>query len=271
VGGRLTSGPEPVARYRFTLEYDGTDFEGWQRQAPGHRTVQGAFEDALARVTGAFAPVVGAGRTDAGVHAEGQVASAELATRLASGELWRALNAVLPEDLAVVGCETALQGFHARKDASSKLYRYRVWNGPQRSPLRERRACTISGGLDLPGMAEGARHLLGSHDFSSFQATGSSVGSAVRTLLRVEVDGQAGAEVEFRLEGTGFLRHMVRNIVGTLLEVGQGRRAPGELLAVLTACDRAAAGPTAPARGLTLVQVRYGIPRNPEELEQRGS
>jgi tRNA pseudouridine38-40 synthase len=260
-----------VARYRFTLEYDGTDFEGWQRQAPGHRTVQGAFEDALARVTGAFAPVVGAGRTDAGVHAEGQVASAELTTRLASGDLWRALNAVLPADLAVVGLETALEGFHARRDASSKLYRYRVWNGAQRSPLRERRASAVSGGLDLAGMAAAARHLLGSHDFGSFQAAGSSVRSPIRTLLRAEVDGEAGAEVEFRLEGTGFLRHMVRNIVGTLLEVGQGRRAPGELQEVLAARDRAAAGPTAPARGLTLVEVRYGIPRNPEELERRGS
>jgi tRNA pseudouridine38-40 synthase len=120
-------------------------------------------------------------------------------------------------------------------------------------------------------MAAAARQLLGSHDFSSFQAAGSSARSPVRALLRAEVDGRAGAEVEFHLEGTGFLRHMVRNIVGTLLQVGQGRRAPGSLREVLAARDRAAAGPTAPARGLTLVEVRYGIPRNPEELERQGS
>jgi tRNA pseudouridine38-40 synthase len=260
-----------VARYRFTLEYDGTDFEGWQRQAPGHRTVQGAFEDGLARVTGAFVPVVGAGRTDAGVHAEGQVASADVTTRLSVGELWRALNAVLPPDLAVVGLEAVGGAFHARKDASSKLYRYRIWNGPQRSPLRERRASAVSGALDLAGMAEASAHLVGCHDFSSFQAAGSSTRSPVRTLFRIDVGGRTGGEVDLELEGSGFLRHMVRNVVGTLLEVGQGRRAPGALREVLAARDRAAAGPTAPARGLTLVWVRYGIPRNPEELEQQGS
>lgn len=260
-----------MACHRFTLEYDGSDFEGWQRQAPGHRTVQGAFEDGLARVTGAFTPVVGAGRTDAGVHAEGQVASAELATRLPVGDLWRALNAVLPADLAVVALEIAEQGFHARRDASSKLYRYRVWNGSQRSPLRERRASWMAGTLDLPAMAAAAGHLRGCHDFSSFQAAGSSARSPVRTLLGIEVEGRAGGEVEFRLEGDGFLRHMVRNVVGTLLEVGQGRRAPAELREVLEARHRAAAGPTAPARGLTLMRVRYGIPRNPDELEQQGS
>lgn len=260
-----------MARYRFTLEYDGTEFEGWQRQAPGHRTVQGALEDALARVTGAFAPVAGAGRTDAGVHAEGQVASAELRTRLAPAELWRALNAVLPVDLAVVGLELAAPGFHARRDACAKLYRYRVWNGPSRSPLRERRALRVAGRLDVTAMARAAAPLRGRHDFSSFQAAGSHARSPVRTLFAAEIRGVAGGELEFELLGDGFLRHMVRNVVGTLLEVGRGRRAAETLAGVLAARDRAAAGPTAAAHGLTLMEVRYGIPRNPEELEQQSS
>ncbi|MEN8181403.1 MAG: tRNA pseudouridine(38-40) synthase TruA [Myxococcota bacterium] len=260
-----------MPNHRFILEYDGTDFEGWQRQPPGHRTVQGALEDALARVTGAFAPVAGAGRTDAGVHAEGQVASAELATRLPPEGLWQALNAVLPADLAVVGLERAEPGFHARRDAAAKVYRYRIWNGTERSPLRDRYALAVSAKLDLASVTAAAAHLRGTWDFSSFQASGSSPGSAVRTLRRLELSGSPGGEIVLEFEGNGFLRHMVRNLVGTLLEVGRGRRVPDSLPAVLAARDRAAAGPTAAARGLSLIRVIYGIPRNPEELERRGS
>jgi len=255
--------------HRFTLEYDGTDFEGWQRQPEGHRSVQATLEEAIARVTGTAVRVVGAGRTDAGVHAEGQVASASFATRLGPTELARALNAVLPGDLAVLDLSLAHEGFHAQRDARSKHYRYQVWNGVSPSPLRARRSVWVERPLDLDAVRAAARHLVGSHDFASFRAVGSRVGTTVRRLLRFDVLGSPGELVVFELEGTGFLRHMARSLVGTLLEVGRGRR-PGDSMArVLAARDRAAAGATAPARGLTLVRVEYRIRRNPEDLPGR--
>jgi tRNA pseudouridine38-40 synthase len=246
-----------VGNFRLTLEYDGSDFLGWQRQAEGTRTVQQTLEEALLRVTGAPAPVVGAGRTDAGVHAEGQVASVRLDTALEPAALRRALNALLPADLAVAEAAQAAPGFHARRDARRKTYRYRIWNAPVRSPLRARHSHHVAAPLDLEAMAAAARLAVGTHDFRSFQTAGSEVGSTVRTLYRADVLGQAGQEVRVEVEGDGFLRHMVRNLVGTLLRVGRGRDVPESLGAVLAARDRALAGPAAPGHGLTLVRVDY--------------
>ena len=243
--------------YRLTLEYDGEGFEGWQLQASGRRTVQGALEAAVARVTGQRARVVASGRTDAGVHAEGQVASLQLESDPEAGRLRRALNGVLPRDIAVVDAARAPGTFHARRDALSKLYRYRIWNGRDRSPLRERRALCLGRPLNLAAMRRAARAFEGTHDFASFQAAGSSVKSTVRRLLRLEVAGEAGAGVALLFEGSGFLRQMVRILSGTLLAVGSGRWAPEDMSAILAARDRREAGPTAPARGLTLVAVRY--------------
>ncbi len=249
-----------MATFKLTLEYDGTDFAGWQSQPPGCRTVQATLEAVLARFGGRRVPVVGAGRTDAGVHAEGQVASFVLATRLVPGQLKRALNAQLPRDLAVVDVEGAPEGFHARYDACGKVYRYDVWNAPAPSPLRARRALHVPGALDVEAMAAAAAAFEGSHDFSSLRAAGSRVRDPVRTLHRVAVGGVAGGALRVEVAGTGFLRHMVRNLVGTLLEVGRGARAAGTVPALLAAADRRAAGPTAPAHGLTLVRVEYGPP-----------
>ncbi len=248
--------------FRFVLEYDGTDFAGWQRQRGGERTVQGVLEDALAEIVGARAPVIGAGRTDAGVHAEGQVASVEIETALAPETLGRALNARLPLDVAVREAALAPPGFHARYHARAKVYRYSIWNGRQPSPLRRRRFLAVRAPLDLEAMREAARHLPGCHDFSCFEtrperAISRPGRSTLRRLDRVELSGAAGAEIHLELEGSGFLRHMVRAIAGTLLEVGRARRGPGSLPALLAARDRRAAGPTAPARGLTLVRVLY--------------
>jgi tRNA pseudouridine38-40 synthase len=243
--------------HRFTLEYDGAGFEGWQRQSEGHRSVQATLEAGIARVTGAPVNVVGAGRTDAGVHAEGQVASARFATRLAPPALARALNAVLPRDLAVVDLAEAPDAFHARYHARSKHYRYQVWNGGTPSPLRAPRAAWVRSPLDLAAVRGAARDLVGTHDFASFRAVGSRVGTTVRSLARLDVLGDPGGLVAFELEATGFLRHMARTLVGTLLEVGRGRRGSGSMPALLAARDRAAAGPTAPACGLTLVRVDY--------------
>jgi tRNA pseudouridine38-40 synthase len=248
-----------VHTYRLTLEYDGTGFQGWQSQGrDDRRTVQDTLQAALDRVCQEAGRVTASGRTDAGVHAEGQVASARLRTGLAPAELARGLNAVLPRDLAVVEVALADDHFHARRDARSKAYRYAVWNGPTRSPARDRsHTMHPNRRLDLEAMRAAAKLVLGEHDFAAFQAAGSSVQTTVRTLTRLDVEGAAGAEVHFWVEGSGFLRHMVRNLVGTLLEIGLGRRAPDEMAAILASRDRARAGPTAPARGLTLVRVDY--------------
>lgn len=253
-----------MATLRFTLEYDGSGFDGWQAQRAGTRTVQGELEAALARIAGAPVAVVGAGRTDAGVHAEGQVASARLDTRLAPAQLLRALNAQLPADVAVRAVALAPDDFHARRDARSKLYRYAIWNAAVRSPLRAARSHQLHARLDLAAMRRAAEDLVGEHDFASFQ-TGASEWQAARpgrssrrTLSRLEIAGEAGGELSLDVEGSGFLRHMVRALVGTLLDVGRGRRPADSMPALLAARRRSLAGPNAPAHGLTLVRVEYG-------------
>jgi tRNA pseudouridine38-40 synthase len=201
--------------------------------------------------------VTGAGRTDAGVHAEGQVAAALLETRLDAPTLQRALNAKLPPDLVVREAAAAAEDFDPRRHAKAKLYRYRVWNGVEPSPLRRRHVHHVRERLDVEGMGKASPPLAGRHDFASFQAAGSSVDTTVRTLHRVTVSGAPGGEVFFEFEGDGFLRHMVRILVGTLLEIGLGRRPADSLPELLEVGDRRWAGPTAPAAGLTLVRVDY--------------
>ena len=245
-----------MPRFRLVLEYDGSDFQGWQSQAAGVRTVQGTLEEAVAHLAGGPVPLVGAGRTDTGVHAEGQVASLAFETRLGAPELARALNAALPPDLGVLACDVVPDAFHPRRDALSKLYRYDVWNRREPSPLRRRRWHRVPGRLDLGAMARAASDFEGTHDFAALQSTGSGVRTTERTLLRCEVEAEGG-EVRLFVEGTGFLRHMVRTLAGTLLEVGQGRRSADTIPALLAGRERRAAGPTAPAHGLTLVAVRY--------------
>lgn len=247
-----------MTRFRLTLEYDGAGFAGWQVQPGGLRTVQGELGAALARLAGRACRPVGASRTDAGVHAEGQVASVELETGLDAARLARALNGLLPNDLAVVAAAEVGPEFHARFSARSKLYRYRIWNGATPSPLRAPRTHRVFTPLDLAAMRRGAGHLLGRHDFRSFQAARSAPGSTLRTLSRVDVEGETRGEVRLWVEGDAFLRHMVRILAGTLVEVGIGRRPADGLPALLAARDRRRAGPTAPARGLCLVRVDCG-------------
>lgn len=256
-----------MANFRLVIEYDGTEFEGWQLQPGGARTVQGAIEAALARVVGAAVGVHGAGRTDAGVHALGQVANVHLDTALDPATLRDALNAGLPRDVAVREVALAPEAFHARRDARAKHYAYRLWTGAVRSPLRDRMSLWVRRPLDLAAMRAAAAGLVGTHDFTSFRAAGSSVATSVRTLHAVTIDGAAGGEVVLRFEGSGFLRHMVRNLVGTLLEVGRARRAPQEMAALLAVGDRTRAGPTAPARGLVLERVDYDFPTHSNGLQ----
>jgi len=246
-----------MATFRLTLEYDGTDFEGWQAQPDGHRTVQGTLEEALAALFGEAVSSIGAGRTDAGVHAAGQVASFCVDTQLDVRTIANALNARLPADLVVLAVERAADDFYALRGTRAKCYRYVIWNGVLRSPLRARRSHWVRRPLDLERMRIAAKALEGEHDFSSFQATGSGGNHSVRTIRRIAVSGEPGDEVAIEVEGDGFLRHMVRNVVGTLVEVGLGARAPESVSGLLAARDRTQAGPTAPACGLTLLWVDY--------------
>jgi tRNA pseudouridine38-40 synthase len=243
--------------FQLTLEYDGTGFAGWQAQGQGERTVQGELLRALAEISSGPIRLMGAGRTDAGVHAEGQVASVRIETRLDGETLRRALNAKLPPDLAVIAAQLRADGFDARRDAIAKRYRYQIWNGELPSPLRAPRFWHVREPLALPPMRDAAKVLIGTHDFASFRGAGSAGRTSVRTLSRVELAGDAGGEIRLGVEGDGFLRHMVRNLVGSLVEVGLGVRPPGWLTEVLAARDRTAAGRTAPACGLTLEWVRY--------------
>lgn len=247
-------------RLRFELAYDGTDFAGWQRQRGDTRTVQGTLEAAFAELAGQPVAVTGAGRTDAGVHAERQVATAEFATDLSPDRVRRALNARLPGDLRLLRCSEAPPGFHPRTQARAKLYRYRVWNGPDPQPLLRRCTYHVMGRLDLGAMRQAAAVFVGRHDFKSFETTGSDPGGTVRILEALEISGLPGRELQFEAYGNGFLRHMVRNLVGTLLEFGLGKRRPEHAPDILAARDRAAAGPTAPAKGLVLVRIDYRIP-----------
>ncbi len=253
--------------FKLTVAYDGTAYVGWQRQAAGV-SIQGCLEAALGDIEGAAVAVVGAGRTDAGVHALGQVAGVRLDAGIEAAALGRALNARLPPDIRVVDSALAADAFHARFDAVAKSYRYRLLHGPVLSPFLRRYAWHVREGLDVQAMTEAGGVLIGEHDFAAFQAAGSAVRTTVRTLFELTVRGAspgawtgadpAGAEMTvIEVRGSGFLRHMVRTIVGTLVEVGRGRRGPAEVEQVLRGADRSAAGPTAPPRGLFLTGVGY--------------
>ena len=247
-----------VSTFKLTLQYDGTDYIGWQRQAEGV-SIQGLLEDALRPIEGEHVTVHGAGRTDAGVHATGQVASFRLTAALDSVTLARALNAVLPPDVRVMSAAVVPDDFHARFSATGKIYDYQIVNTPFVSPFLRRYVWHVMARLDLDAMRCAATALIGEHDFAAFQGTGSDVHTSVRTVRRIEWSGSGGAEdpLVMRIEGDGFLRHMVRAIAGTLVEIGVGRWRAGEMPVILASRDRARAGTTAPAAGLVLREVLY--------------
>ncbi len=253
-------------RYRARVEYDGTDFDGFQVN-PGRRTVQGVLEDALRRLSsGATQRIDGAGRTDAGVHATGQVITFTYEGRLAGAELGRAFDAVLPGDVSISDVRPAPAGFHPRFAARYREYRYTVWNGP-RSPLRERMALGVRVPLDTVAMARAGLVLEGRHDFSAF---GASDRSPVRTVQKVRVR-RNGRTVTIDVRADSFLRGMVRRMVAVLLEVGAGRMDDGAVRAALAGPGPALDGAAAPARGLCLRHVAFG-PRREQgngEREER--
>ena len=244
---------------RLTLAYDGTAYAGWQVQ-PSQKTVQGVLEEAIEKVTGRRSRATASGRTDAGVHALGQVVAFRTDCRLDAGVLRRALNAELPDDVAVLDVIDAPERFHPIRDAVRKRYRYVIHDGPVRDVFARRYAWHCRGALDAQAMARAARCLLGRHDFASFENSGSERQSTVRTISDVGVRrGQGGSEhvVTLEVEADGFLYNMARAIVGTLVEVGRGAENESWVAEVLAAGDRSAAGPNAPPQGLFLVQVDY--------------
>jgi tRNA pseudouridine38-40 synthase len=247
----------PRRRVRLDLAYDGTEFAGWQRQ-PGRRTVQGQLEAVLTRLAGGEAvPVFGAGRTDAGVHARGQVAHCEVQRRLDDEELARALRSVLPADLRPLGIRTVPADFHARRSARSKTYRYQLDLSPAGDPFLGRFALHYPWKLDFDQMRRGLALVPGTRDWSGFTGAACQVDNRVRTLEYARLARPDPATAFFEFRADGFLTHMVRNLVGTMLEVGRGRLAVAQIRAILESGDRGMAGPTAAARGLCLLRVVY--------------
>ncbi|MDX2101986.1 MAG: tRNA pseudouridine(38-40) synthase TruA [Alphaproteobacteria bacterium] len=250
-----------MPRYRLTLEYDGTDFVGWQRQATG-RSIQQQLEEAIARFAGGPVSVIAAGRTDAGVHATGQVVHVDLQKPLPPFRVMEATNFHLkPEPIAVLAAVEVPDSFHARFDAVERRYRYRILNRRPPPVLARNRVWHVQHALAVPAMQEAASLLEGRHDFTSFRAALCQAKSPVKTLTRLTVreaaDGPEGEEVWVEATAPSFLHHQVRNLVGTLVEVGLGRWQPTRMTSILAARNRSAAGQTAPAAGLTFLAVRY--------------
>ncbi len=240
---------------RLDLEYDGTRYHGWQRQKNA-LTLQGTIESALARLTGEQVHLIGSGRTDAGVHAKGQVANFHTLSSLPLRAFVQGLNSLLPPDIAVLSAAEVPPEFHARKSARAKTYEYQILQRPVRSPLNLRYVWQVAGPLAVPALEEAARLLVGEHDFAAFQASGSGLRTTRRRVLAAGWRRQ-GELLIFRITATGFLRGMVRSLVGTLVQIGGGKRPVAHLAELLTRPERRLVGPTAPPQGLFLVEVSY--------------
>ncbi|MGQ9647054.1 MAG: tRNA pseudouridine(38-40) synthase TruA [Thermodesulfobacteriota bacterium] len=241
---------------KLLIEYDGTNYQGWQVQQKGV-TIQGVIEEKLARLIGEPAHLVGSGRTDAGVHALGQVAHFKTKSRLDVQTIQRALNSLLPTDITVRNVEEVDEGFHARRSAKSKVYEYWVLNRPLRSVFQRGTAWHVPQALNLREMKKATRSLIGEHDFSSFQSVGSPKKTAIRRVIQAEWKWSREGHLRFEIEANGFLKQMVRAIVGTLIEVGKGKITSEGFQRILESKDRQKAGPTAPAHGLFLKEVKY--------------
>ena len=241
---------------KLIMEYDGACYSGFQRQ-PAKPTIQSALEKALRKLFGKRTKIIAAsGRTDAGVHALGQVVNFKTSSPLKLNRIQLGINFYLPKDIAVRSIKEVPTEFHARFSAKSKVYEYRIWNDPVRSPLQMARTYQVPYGLDLKVMREAAAFLEGRHDFSAFCSTGGSLRDPVRTIRRLALIKRAG-ELVIRIEADGFLYHMVRNISGTLIEVGRGKLKSGDVLEFLLARKRHRLIYNAPGHALTLVKVRY--------------
>lgn len=245
-----------IPTFKLTIEYDGSAYHGWQSQPDG-RTIQQTIEAALATMTDQCIRITGSGRTDAGVHALGQTAHFQCHTKLTADIFQKGLNSLLPDDIVILACESVPSWFHARFDAVSKRYRYCIDNRPVPMAIGRHYNWYVRPPLDIEAMGEAAGRLVGQHDFKAFEGAGSPRAHTIRHLLKAEVSGCSRSDIRIEVTADGFLRYMVRNIVGTLVDVGLGKTSAGQVETILQSGQRRLAGATAPAQGLFLVEVNY--------------
>ena len=245
-----------MKNFKITIEYDGGAYHGWQRQAKG-RTIQGEIENALATMTGNDISVTGSGRTDAGVHALSQTANFRCATSMSPEVFLKGLNSLLPKDIVITACERVPDKFHARYDVKSKTYRYRILNRPLPAAINRQYAWHIRKKLDLKAMQNALERITGRHDFKAFEGSGSPRTDSIRNIMTADLVRTDDEYLILTLEGDGFLKFMVRNIAGTLVDVGLGKITPDAFEQILVSRNRDLAGITAPAHGLFLVDVKY--------------
>jgi tRNA pseudouridine38-40 synthase len=241
---------------KIIIEYDGAQYYGWQRQK-GHQSIQQTLEEKIKLITKEKVTVIGSGRTDTGVHAINQIAHFKMIGDMSEENLLHALNCVLPDDIVIKQLEDVHEAFHARFDVKSKKYIYQIWNGPSNTALHRRHCWYIRKALALDPMREAALFIKGTHDFSAFCGAGSKVKDYIRTVFSVCIDEDNQGRIIITITADGFLRHMVRNIVGTLVEVGKSKISPEQFKIILDSRDRTQAGMTAPAHGLFLAEVTY--------------
>ena len=246
----------PMPNYSFIVSYDGTRYEGWQKQNRTTETIQGKIETVLEQLTGEPCQVIGAGRTDAGVHAKGQCANVHLSIALPADKLEEEMNRLLPDDIGISFLKETDQRFHSRFSAKGKWYRYRIRVGSEKHVFERRYVWQLGEKLDVKAMEEAAHLLEGTHDFTSFCGNKHMKKSAVRRVEEISLHQECG-ELMLDFRGDGFLQNMIRILVGTLVEVGEGKKQPSDMTSILEAKNRAAAGFTAPAMGLCLMKVVY--------------
>ena len=252
----LMAGQILMRNLKMILEYDGSAYHGWQRQVNG-LTIQQVLEEKIAIMTGETVKVIGSGRTDAGVHALGQVAHFKTAVSLPDIKFMNGINSLLPRDIVVTALQEADPSFHARYDAKSKVYRYQIVHGPVRPVMLRHHVWFVPGPLNVERMREAAFHFIGTHDFTSFCSSHSDAPDHIRTLTDIRIETGRLGPIKIEMEADGFLRHMVRGIVGTLVEVGRGKHPVSDMPAILHAKDRRRGGMTAPPHGLFLKEVKY--------------
>ena len=242
--------------FKLVIEYDGSAYCGWQRQ-PNDPSIQARIEEALQRMTCQQIKLIGSGRTDSGVHALGQTANFTCNTNIDAQTFQNGLNSLLPKDIVIRSCQEVDERFHARFDVKAKTYRYHILNSPLPAAIGRQYQWWIRSPLNVGTMAEAAGHLVGKKDFKAFEATGSPRAHTIRHVMRAEIGCEGNAHIFFDIQAEGFLRYMVRNIIGTLVEVGKGNMMPEDIVAILASQDRCRAGMTAPAHGLFLIEVTY--------------
>lgn len=245
-----------LKNFKLTIEYDGSSYNGWQKQK-SKRTIQEEIEKALTTITGRSVALTGSGRTDAGVHAFGQVANFHCDTELIPEAFQKGLNGLMPKDIIIKECEYANEKFHARYDAKSKTYSYRILNRAFPAAICRRYAWFIRKKLDIDAMRRALYHIIGIHDFKAFAGTGSSVFHTTRCVINTDLAEKSQGYLVFEIEADGFLRFMVRNIVGTLVDAGLSKIRPDDFKRILLSKDRTNAGITAPPHGLFLMRVKY--------------